>query len=136
MKGPKVTLYVKSDKRIVGTETMEAKTLISGGPGIRPGGYRMVPPRATYDFEEVPKYEFVLPEDQRDFVEMVKKVEGELGFAVKIIDVTKENIVRRELQKEIEKIRTFPTLTTDSGKRVEGKGNVSEEQVESFLLGK
>jgi hypothetical protein len=131
VKSRKITLYVKSVKCIVGTEAVGVKTLVSGGPSVRPGGFRTVPPDAMYETEEVPEYEFVLAEDQKDFIETVKNVAGRLGFAAEIIDVTKENIFRREIQQEIEKIRAFPTLITDSGRRMEGKK--TKEQLESFL---
>lgn len=132
VKARKVTLYVKSVKSVVATEASDVKTLISGGPSMRPGGFRTVPTSAMYDVEEVPVYEFVLPEDQKDFVETVKDVAVRLGFAAEIIDVTKENILQRRIQREVEKVRTFPTLVTDSGRRVEGK--ITKEQLESFLI--
>jgi len=99
---------------------------------MRPSGFRTVPTSAMYDVEKVPIYEFVLPEDQKDFAETVKDVAGRLGFAAEIIDVTKENILRRRIQREVEKLRTFPTLVTDSGRRVEGK--MTKEQLESLLI--
>ena len=131
VKSRTVTLYVKSVKSVAGTEAVDVKSLISGGPSMRPGGFRTVPPGAMYDVEEVLKYEFVLPEDQKDYVETVKDIGGRLGFAVEIIDVTKENIVHREIQSAIKKIRAFPALVTDSGRRVEGQ--ITKEQLSSFL---
>jgi glutaredoxin len=134
VKKRKVTLYVRSVKRIVGTEIADVKTLISGGPGLRPGGFRAVPPGAMQTVEEVPKYELILPEDQKDSVETVRRLADRNGFDVHIIDVTKESILRREIQKGIEGIRIFPTLVTDSGIRIEG--TATKERLESLLTGR
>jgi glutaredoxin len=128
VKNRKVTLFVKSIKTIIGTEETETRGLISGGPGLRPGSFRISP---KYGIETVPKYEFVLPEDQGKIVEMVEEIVDKLGFDVEIIDTSRENTLRREIQREIKKIRTFPTLVVDSGEKVEGE--ISKEQIELLL---
>lgn len=135
MNSRKVTLYVRSEKRIKGTDSVEWQSVATPPsnpiPSIRPGGYHVSDYRSTSELKNV-RYEFVLSEDQKDFVEMFEEAAARLGFAYKIIDVTKENIIQRELQKTIEKIRTYPTLVTSTGKRAEGI--IPKEKVESFLL--
>lgn len=117
MESRRITVYVRSAKKVAGAEEWgEWGYVIS--PGLR-GGYRLIPDYKTH--AEV-TYENVLPEDQEKFVEMVKAVAPRLGFDVEIIDCARRRGVR---------IKKFPTLVVDSGKKIEGV--VSEEQVESLL---
>jgi len=76
-------------------------------------------------------YDFVLPEDQQSIVEMVKNIGRRLLLDVEIIDVSKENVLRRITQEEREGIRAFPTLVADKGQKFQGQ--LTEEKVESFL---
>jgi hypothetical protein len=89
-------------------------------PGVRPGGYRLIPDYKDYS---EPKYENVLPDDQKNIVEMVKEIASRYGFDVEIVDVTKSEKGPR--------IKTFPALITDSGEKIEG--SISKEQIESFF---
>ena len=95
MNGHQVTLYLKSAKTLVRTETLHVKGAVSGGPSVRPGGFRFSP---TYDVEKVPMYEYVLPDDQKRLLETVEEVAQRYGVAVKVVDMTRENLVERELQ--------------------------------------
>ena len=78
-----------------------------------------------------PKQDYVLPDDQKDAVRMVRRVASKLGFEVEVVDVARENVIRREIQKERVKIRVSPTLIVSSGERIEGP--LTEEQVEAIL---
>ena len=109
-------------------ELKREKSLISGGLGIRPGGFRT---SITYDIKKVPEYDFVLPENQKDISEMVKEVGDRMALEVRIVDVSRENFARREIQKRAERIRRFPALVIDSAIRIEGE--ISKEQIESLL---
>ncbi len=55
------------------------------------------------------------------------------SFGIRLIDVGKENVLEREIQKELERIKVFPTFIADSGEKIEG--NLTEGQIEVFLLG-
>jgi NADP-dependent 3-hydroxy acid dehydrogenase YdfG len=55
------------------------------------------------------------------------------GFELRIVDVTRKDILHRAVQEEVSEIKTFPTLITNCGGKVEG--SFSEEQVESLLSG-
>jgi glutaredoxin len=113
----RVRLYVKSVKTITGTaEVMHRRW------GARGGGY---------DEEIRPEYDYVLAENQQKIVEIVKQIARRYRLEVEVVDVSKENVLRRALQKEREKIRTFPTLVAGSGQKIEG--NITEKQVESLL---
>jgi len=62
---------------------------------------------------------------------MVERIASKHGLEVEVVDVAKESVLRREIQKEFEKVRTFPTLTVSSGEKIEGK--ITEKEVESIL---
>ena len=111
-----VILYVKSDKIVTGTVETE---------GLR--GFRV----RVLETATEPKYDYVLSEDQQKVIEIVNENARRYDVKVEVVDVTKESVLRRVLQKEREKIRIFPTLITDSGHRIEGE--MTEERVESFL---
>ena len=119
---------MKSARTLIGAEEREEKRLISGGPGLRPGGFRM---SIAYDVKKVPAYAYVLPENQKKISEMVRDVAERMALTVRIIDVSKENFVRRGIQRKAEGIRTFPALVIDSADRIEGE--INKEQIESFL---
>ena len=127
MVNKKVTLYVKSTKTAIGTEKID-RHYFQAGPPVKVSGYRIIP---KHEVESLTKYSFVLPEDQNRVVEMVEDIAPKYGFKAEVVDVTKENILHRVLQEEVKQIKTFPTLVTDSGEKIEG--NISEEQIESLL---
>lgn len=62
---------------------------------------------------------------------MVQKLASRHGLKVEVIDVTKEDVLHRTIQREFARIRVFPTLTTSSGDKIEGK--ITEKEVESIL---
>jgi hypothetical protein len=122
----KVRLYVKGVKTATGTEEWSRWGWVSS-PGVR-GGYHIIPDYKTY---HKVKYENVLPDDQKRVVEMVEEIAPKYGFDVEIIDVALEDSIHRVLEEKVKRIKTFPTLITDSGGKIEG--NISKEQVESLL---
>jgi len=78
-----------------------------------------------------PTEDYVLPDDQKETVKMVRRVAFKLNLEVEVIDIARENVLRREIKKARERIRVFPTLIASSGERIEGA--MTEEQVESLL---
>ena len=127
MKKRKLTLYVKSVKTVIGTEKID-RHYFQAGPPVKVSGYRLIP---KHEVESVTKYRFVLPENQSRVVEMVKEIAPKHGFDVMIIDVTKENLLQRVLQEGAKKIKTFPTLVTNHGEKIEG--DVTRAQIKSLL---
>lgn len=87
--------------------------------------------RESYAVETEPKHEFVLDEDQQKIVELVREIAVKHRLEVEVVDVTRENVLRRTIQEERERIKTFPTLVVDSGKKFEGE--MTREQVESVF---
>ena len=127
-----LTLYVKSKKVITGETSVTEPHLVSHG-AKRGDFYRMRDMfwDTAFDNKVEAVHDYVLPDDQKAAVETVKRLCERHGFELRIVDVTSENILHRTVQEEARKIKTFPTLITDSGRRVEG--SFLEEQLESLL---
>ena len=116
MSEPQIRLYVRSVKTVTGTVQFERLTT------RRP---RLPPVTVTE-----PKRDYVLPEYQMKTAEMVKSVASKFGLKVEVVDVARENILRRAMTREGKKIRTFPTLVAGL-QRVEGE--ITEVQVTSLF---
>jgi hypothetical protein len=113
-----ITLYVKSVRTVEEIVTPDRDSEIAKTLG--PHYYRGTP---MGDGDTVPVDEFVFPEDQQEIIDMVKEIAPGHRFAVRVVDLTREEAHHR--------VKVIPTLISDSGKRLEGK--ISEEQLESFL---
>ena len=111
----KVVLFVKSAKTVTGEHTEHVRRE-NYGPGV--------------DFKIV-DYDFVLSEDQRRIVDLVKDLCRRHLISVEIVDVGRENILHTAIREERKKIEGFPALLADSGEKIEG--NITREQAESFL---
>jgi len=109
-----IRLYVKSAKVVTGTVQVQHARL-----------------RESYAVETEPKHDYVLDEGQKKVLQLVKEIAFKHGLEVEVLDVAKENVLRRALQEEREKIRTFPTLIAGPGRRLEGE--ITEVQVESLF---
>jgi hypothetical protein len=123
MKEHGVTLYVKSTKTFTHTEVVNVRGPISGGPRVR---YSPV-----YNAKAVAMYEYIVPNDQKKILEIVEDVAHRLGVEVRVLDVTREHLLEREVQEHVGRISTFPTLTDDLGRRIEGK--IPRVQIVSFF---
>jgi len=125
-----VRLYVKSIKTPIGAEKVSGRRVeaqIMGGAGT----YVHLPPRIfhVYKVRSVVKYEFVLPADQKEAVDIVEEVAPKSGFEVEIVDVSRVGVLDRTFKKEIRKLKTFPTLVTDSKRKLETKFTKSDLEV-------
>jgi len=127
MKKRKLTLYVQSARNVYGIERW-GRWGFAVGAGIRGGGYRLA---RDYKAYSEAKYESVLPGYQKKAVEVVKTIAQKYDLEVKIVDVTNENIIRKIICTRGRRIKTFPTLISDTGERVEGK--FTEEKMEQLL---
>jgi hypothetical protein len=127
----KVTLYVESVKTTE-TEKVGRTKAVGQNLGVAPGG--MAPPPQVllvYDVESETTDIFTLPDDQKKVIQTVAEVAHEQGFRVKVVDVTRMNWLHRFLQKKARGVKAFPTLMTESGKKIEG--GFSKEEIERFL---
>jgi len=134
----RVRLYVKSVKTVTGNlkvnlgyEDVEGVYTgqVLGEQGESPGS--MYRPNRPPNVREGPKEEYILPEDQEKTVEMITRIASKYGLEVEVVDVARENILHRAIQKERKKIRTFPALFADSVEGIEG--DITEEQAEFFF---
>lgn len=114
---PVIRLYVKSVRTITGETQV----------------YSFNSPVDRYDIPLEATYGHVLPENQQNVLDIARKLATKYSFGIRLIDVGKENVLEREVRKELERIKVFPTLTADSGEKIEG--NLTEGQIEVFLLG-
>mgnify|MGYP001563978401 CR=1 FL=1 len=118
-------LYVRSLKKIAGTENVVIDVPVTE---IVRNVVRVFP---THEVKTVAKYEYELPEEQEHLIEIVKEVALQFGLKLEIIDVGRENVLHRAIQREFEKITLFPTLVSDSGMMLEGTS--TKEQIEVYL---
>jgi hypothetical protein len=111
----RVRLYVRSVRTVTGTREVKRETLLRGVRAVK----------------TEPTHDYILPEDQQKVAEMVRRIACRYGLEVEVVDIAKENVLRRVLQKEKEGIRILPTLMVRSGVRLEG--SLTEMQVEPVL---
>ena len=137
MAEPKIRLFVKSVKTVTGCVEVEHE-VFGGMPLDRPSRVKIEGKRSDGTFrlrqfatQIEPKHEFILSEDPQKVVETVKDVSRKYSLEVEVIDIARENVLHRIIKERQAKIKIFPTLTTDSGQRIEG--NMTGEKVESFI---
>jgi hypothetical protein len=126
----RLTLYVMSSKNLV-SQTQEVEkmgTCVSATETQTrmPGGFGRIYREKLTNTENC----FVLSEDQKRIVEMVREIASKLGLEVEVVDVAKESAFHKAIKRE-PKIATYPTLVTGSGEKIEGE--LTREQVETFL---
>jgi hypothetical protein len=124
-----VTLYVKSKKTkgadlLVGRE----KTIATLNANARASDIGTL---QYYDVERIPHYDYVLPQEQQEMVEYVKELGLRYGFRVEVVDLEKKDILSRYRLTHSNKIKTLPTMVTDSGETFEGV--MTKEQIETFF---
>lgn len=124
-----VTLYVKS-KKTKGADLLvdREKTIATLNANARGSD---IGTHTYYDVERIPHYDYVLPEDQRKMVEDVRELGLEYGFNLEMVDLGKKNILSRYRLEHSRKIKTLPTMVTDSGQTFEGI--MTKKQIETFF---
>lgn len=75
-------------------------------------------------------YDYVLPDDQKALVEVVKRVSERSGLELRIIDVTKETAILR-LWRKLKGMKEFPVVETSRGGRLEAP--FSQSELERFI---
>lgn len=126
----RATLYVRG-VRTKAVKEVVYQAYVVQNMGSVPGGPTL-PPR-VYPEDRVYKettYKSVLPEDQKVLVAKVKALAAKYGFELKVIDVG-ENHFLDKLDTRLKGIRSFPTLLTDAGLRIEG--DITEERIKALL---
>ena len=90
--------------------------------------FREYPDYKVYREDE---YKSVLPKDQEAILDMLGEMSRIHKFDLTVIDVTKENFLRRLWHQRIKRISAFPTLVSDRGERIQGR--ISQEQVKALI---
>ena len=82
-----------------------------------------------YDVKTLVDYDYVLPEEQRKMVEDVKELSLKYGFNVEVVDLEKMNVLSRFEFERSKKIKTLPSMFTDSGEIFQGV--MTKKQIET-----
>jgi hypothetical protein len=125
MSRKRIILYVQSTKTVVGTQEFESIRVHSGM--TRASGGAVAGTTRTGHIE----YEYLLSDEQEKIIKAAKDMCNEYGFELKIVDVTREDVLHRMIHDNIKGIDIYPALLSDSGRWVEDI--TSKRQVESFL---
>jgi len=129
MEVPKVRLYVKSIEKDVGTENIFIDKPTALIINIASGTTIQTYP--SREVRTVKKHEYVLPEQQKRVVEIVKEVVSKFGFQLEITDVGQMDLFDKPLPKEVRELKDFPVLATES--KTQLATGYTREDVERFL---
>lgn len=117
----KITVYVRSRKIMTGETLVEELYSVK-----RPSVYRDIMFKAK--LKKI--YSYVLPDDQKAQVEVVKRLSEQCGLELKVIDVAKENVILR-LWKKLQGMKNFPVVETNRGDRLQAP--FSQSELERFV---
>ncbi|PSN86677.1 hypothetical protein B9Q02_01575 [Candidatus Marsarchaeota G1 archaeon BE_D] len=123
-----VKVYVKSERIPIGVTEVHEKT--PAGMGV---------PATVDTVKKVVQYDYVVPDDQKSALVMIKDICEERGYKVEIIDVTKEGLLKRLSEVGISDADSFPVVVTPYGRKVYGKNlnhAVLQEVLPADLNGK
>jgi len=81
--------------------------------------------------DTVATHKLVLPDDQQRTVVMVDAICRRLSLEVEVVDIGRENALKRMVHWRRFRMMTFPTLLASTGQQLQGQ--MTEEKVESFL---
>ncbi len=123
----KVTLYVKSVKKVAGIDDRSKWGYPVQGYTLR----RPVDLKPDYKVYREPEYAHVLSEDQKKVVETVQKAALKYGFELEIIDAAKVRFLDKSSRRLIRQIKTFPALVTERGEII--KGPFTEEKIKLLI---
>jgi len=142
MENRKITVYVKSVKtKRVKKIRVPSKGRHRAMVAAAPSDYLIAAVQVNKDYrhaylgeeeKEVVMDEYTLPPDQREVIDLVKKVAEQHNYSVEIIDVAKENMIHGLIY-DIEEIDTIPTIKTNLGNKLEG-AQIIKEKLELLLL--
>jgi hypothetical protein len=145
MGNKEVAIFVKSVKtkelRKIKVASRGTRALDTSSASAAPSGYLIAGIQFNEDLKraclgmeekEVVMDEYTLPPDQREVIDLVKKVAEQHNYSVEIIDVAKENMIHGLIY-DIEEIDTIPTIKTNLGNKLEG-AQIIKEKLELLLL--
>jgi len=89
-------------------------------------------PDAGY-FGNRPVREKEIPEAEEEAIQRASLAVHNRGKTLHIVDVGKESVLRRVIEEHVHHLRDFPVLVRTDGRRLEGIGNFSDENLKKFL---
>lgn len=120
-----ITVYVRSMKIPTG------KTLVEEPYQVKRATRAYEISRDIWFKVKVKKvYSYVLPDDQREHVEVVKRLSERDGLELKFIDVARETVIHR-LWRALKGIKNFPVVETSRGGRLQAP--FSQSELERFI---
>lgn len=110
-----VTVYVRSTKVPIGETLVERLYPIKRGYGYRGSG--------LYEVKRKMMYNYVLPADHNALIEDVKLLCKRYGLRLKVIDVSKEDIMDplilfQRVRRRLKGIKNLPAVETARGARL------------------
>lgn len=128
-------LYVKSRKAVSSfyrPKSTQVETTDSGGHvglGMSTSGGTNI----SEDMAEVDTG-FVLSDEQAQAVALLEDVAPKRGYTLKIVDVTRTNVIKQMLDSHLKGVEAYPVLVVPvSGRRLEGPEAFTEMNVISLL---
>ena len=119
-----VKLYVKGAKKAMGA--MEEGHYTRETTHVYPIRYWH-----GYKIEQKTVYEYVLPDEQKEAVELLEEIAPKCGFEVVLVDLGRISRFGRAFRKEFRGLNVFPTLKTSSGRTLT---TFAKQDIEAFLL--
>jgi len=119
---PEITVYVRSKKIKTGETLVEELYSIK-----RPSVHR----DAMFKAKIKKIYSYVLPDDQKTLVDVVKRLSERKGFELKVVDVAKENSLLHKLWRKLRGMKNFPLVETNRGERLQAP--FSQSELERFV---
>ena len=122
---PRITVYVRSMKVLV------SETLVEEPYPVKKGyGPYEISKHTTFQAKLEKKYSYVLPDDQKELVEVVKRLGERYGYELNVVDVAKETAIHR-LWRKLKGIKTFPVIETN--RRGKLQAPFSKSELERFI---
>jgi hypothetical protein len=81
--------------------------------------------------DTIANHKLVLPDNQQKTVMMVNAICRRLSLEVEVVDIARENALKRIAHWRRYEMMSFPTLLANTGQMLQGQ--MTEEKVESFL---
>jgi len=122
---PEITVYVRS------TKIQAGETLVEELYPIKRASRAFEISRDTWFKVRLKKiYKYVLPDDQKKIVEVVRRLSEGSGLELKVVDVAKETAIRR-LWRKLKGSNNFPVVENSRGSRLQAPFSLNE--LERFI---
>jgi len=127
---PEITVYVRSLRVPIG------ETLVDDLYSIKRGYSRPQHRDTFYKVKRKIIYSYVLPDDQKALIEDVKQLSKRYGLELKVIDVSKEDVLDpliflQKVWRRLKGIKNFPVVETN--RRVRLRAPFSQSELERFI---